>query len=140
MTALYVLYDNRCGLCTWLSEWLGFQRVYIPVMTIAAASSEGQSLASRIPRHDPDELIAIAADGRIWRNHAAWLAVLWALRDYRRWARRLASPAMLPLARHTFIAISKNRLRLWHAFRVSSDQDLKRELSQEEATACQWNG
>lgn len=140
MTALYVLYDDRCGLCTWLSEWLSFQRVYVPVVVIASASNEGKALASRIPGHDPGELFVISADGGIWRNHAAWLAVLWALRDYRRWARRLASPAMLPLARHTFIALSKNRYRLWHMFRFSTNHELERELSQEEAPACQWNG
>jgi hypothetical protein len=45
----------------------------------------------------------------VWSGDAAWLMVLWALADYRRWSYRLATPALLPMPRAVFAQISEYR-------------------------------
>jgi hypothetical protein len=51
----------------------------------------------------------IADTGEIWEGDSAWIIVLWALRDYRQWSKRLASPSMLPMARAMFAKLSQYR-------------------------------
>lgn len=38
-------------------------------------------------------------DGSLWQGAGAWVILLWALREYREWSLRLASPAMQQIAR-----------------------------------------
>ena len=56
-----------------------------------------------------DELVVVADSGEMWSGDSAWVVVLWALEDYRHWARRLASPVLLPAARSVFARLSKYR-------------------------------
>jgi hypothetical protein len=96
MNSLTVYYDGRCGLCCATRDWIERQRPLVPV-TCLPASEPGA------------ELTVIADTGEIWEGDAAWIVVLWALRDYRGWARRLSTPSMLPLARATFAKLSQFR-------------------------------
>jgi hypothetical protein len=96
MTRLTLFYDARCGLCCALREWIGRQPALIPV---DCRPSSGAS----------DDLVVVADTGERWSGDSAWLMVLWALADYRHWAYRLASPALLPTARRMFATLSAYR-------------------------------
>jgi predicted DCC family thiol-disulfide oxidoreductase YuxK len=96
MTRLTLFYDARCGLCCAVRDWIGRQRQLVPL--------------GCLPKPDAQEdLVVVADSGEVWSGDSAWLMVLWALADYRRWAYRLASPALLPMVRRVFAEISAYR-------------------------------
>jgi hypothetical protein len=96
MQKLTVYYDARCGLCCATRAWIERQHQLVRVECV--------------PAEEPGaELTVIADSGDIWEGDSAWIVVLWALSDYRRWAMRLASPSMLPLARTLFAKLSQYR-------------------------------
>lgn len=96
MTRLTLFYDARCGLCCALRDWIGRQRQLVP-------------LDCRPKPDAQEELVIVADSGEMWSGDGAWLMVLWALAEYRHWAYRLASPALLPAARQLFAQISAYR-------------------------------
>ncbi len=113
MKWLAVIYDDRCGLCSRLRGWLGRQPVFVPLRLVPLHTP---GLATRFPgieAFDPAEkLVVVSDEGVVWRGDGAWIMVLWALRDGRELALRLASPALRPLARRVVSTVSGNRLRL----------------------------
>jgi predicted DCC family thiol-disulfide oxidoreductase YuxK len=96
MKKITVYYDARCGLCCAVRTWLARQRQLVTIECVPATEPGA-------------ELMVIADTGEIWEGDSAWIIVLWALRDYRQWAKRLASPSMLPLARTMFARLSEYR-------------------------------
>ena len=135
MQQLYVLYDERCGLCTWLKTWLTQQRTWIRLRMVAAGSEECRALFPALAK-GPDDLIVVSETGEVWRNDRAWIMVLFALRQYRNWARRLAHPTLLPFARQAFTAISKNRFAVSYYLGLSSDAEIASKLGQWQVPAC----
>ena len=95
MNSLTVFYDDRCGLCVAVRDWLRTQRQLVP-------------LEFR-PKADGDDLVVRADSGEVWEGDTAWLVILWALAKYRPAANRLASPALLPIARRMFATLSGYR-------------------------------
>ena len=96
MTRLTLFYDDRCGLCCAMRDWIGRQPQLVPV--------------DCEPKPDAQEdLVVVADSGEMWSGDSAWLMVLWALAEYRHWAYRLASPLLLPTARKVFAQISAYR-------------------------------
>jgi len=96
VSRLTLFYDARCGLCCALRDWIGRQPQLVP-------------LACE-PKSDAQEELEVVADtGETWVGDGAWLMVLWALAEYRPWAYRLASPALLPAARAVFATLSAYR-------------------------------
>ena len=128
MGHLFILYDPRCGVCTQLKDWLLQQPVYVPLHLIALRSEEARK---RFPNADfaADELAVVSDTGQVWLGDRAWITCLWALRDYRHWAQRLASPELLPFARQAFLALSKHRFGLSRLLGLQSEEDAKRYLS-----------
>jgi predicted DCC family thiol-disulfide oxidoreductase YuxK len=98
MTTLTVYYDDRCGLCCAVRDWIAQQRQLVPLACVPKARQDGG-----------DELVVAADTGECWSGDTAWLMVLWALAEYRSWSYRLATPALLPTARAAFALISKYR-------------------------------
>ncbi len=96
MRQLTVYYDPRCGLCCAVRDWLARQPKLVKVECL--------------PATDPGAEITVISDtGEIWEGDSAYIVVLWALRDYRQWSKRLASPSMLPMARAMFAKLSQYR-------------------------------
>jgi hypothetical protein len=96
VTRLTLFYDARCGLCCALREWIVRQPQLVP-------------LDCR-PKSDAQEDLEVVADtGEMWAGDSAWIMVLWALAEYRSWAYRLATPALLPTARAVFATLSAYR-------------------------------
>jgi predicted DCC family thiol-disulfide oxidoreductase YuxK len=134
MQSLSVIYDPRCGLCTQLKDWIGRQPSYVRVLLFASGSDEARRLFPSLPE---GELAAISDSGEVWLGDGAWIMVLWALREYRGWARRLASPALLPLARQGFAAISRHKLGISRLLGLRSETDVKNYLRSQTVPPCQ---
>ncbi|MER6077516.1 DCC1-like thiol-disulfide oxidoreductase family protein [Streptomyces sp. NPDC001833] len=102
---LTVLYDAECTLCTHLRDWLGRQPQLVPLELVPAGSPEART---RFPDLDHsatlDEVTVVADSGQVYRDTAAWIVVLWALREQRPLAHRLSTPAGARLARGAVLA------------------------------------
>ncbi len=68
----------------------------------------------------------ISDSGEVWKGDAAWIMVLWALRETREWSLRLASPALRPLARAACHLLSQNRYTISRWLAGDSAEDLGR--------------
>jgi predicted DCC family thiol-disulfide oxidoreductase YuxK len=106
---LFVMYDARCGLCSAIRDWLLEQPKLVGLALLPAGSDAAVRMLRGIPPPSPDELVVVSDTGAVWRGNHAWVVVLWALRNYRGWARRLSSPALLPAARRIFATLSGSR-------------------------------
>lgn len=110
MKRLHVLYDGHCAMCRNYRDWLGRQPAFVELDFIPLQSAD---LATRFPgieAFDPAErLIVISDEGALYRGASAWVMCLWALKDYREYACRLADPILLPFARAACELLSRNR-------------------------------
>jgi len=110
MRRLYVLYDPTCGLCTRVKIWLTRQPAYVAIHPIAMGSPAAARLFPALPKSDKQgELVVVSDAGGVYFGDHAWIMCLYALREYRTMAKRLSSPALLPLAREAFTFISRYR-------------------------------
>jgi predicted DCC family thiol-disulfide oxidoreductase YuxK len=134
VTSVTILYDAACGLCTFAKEWIEKQSPVVGVEFIAAGSVEAQRAFPQIP---PSELAVVADTGEVWLGKHAWIVCLWALRDYRDMAFRLAGPALLRLSREAFLAVSRNRLALSNMLRLRSEREIEQHLRRVAAPRCQ---
>src|SRR3954453_16403795 len=113
MQRLYILYDARCGLCSWARRWLARQPAFLDLTFIPAGSERSAHLFPGLTRPgEAEELIVVSDDGAVYRDGGAWIMCLFALVEYREWALRLAHPLLLPLARQAFALLSKQRRQI----------------------------
>ncbi|GAA3952998.1 DCC1-like thiol-disulfide oxidoreductase family protein [Streptomyces marokkonensis] len=107
---LTVLYDAECPLCAHVRDWLLRQRRLVPLELVPAGSDEARR---RFPGLDHattlDEVTAVGDAGQVYRGAAAWVVVLWALREHRPLAHRLSTPTGAALARGAVLAAAKWR-------------------------------
>ena len=127
MKRLWVLYDAECVLCNRVRKWLGRQPAFVPL-----AFRPLQSAAAIFPGiakfHPEEQLVVISDSGEVWQGDAAWIMVLWALRETREWSLRLASPALRPLARAACHLLSQNRYTISRWLGGDSEEELRRKL------------
>ena len=113
MKTLYVLFDGECALCHRCRRWLERQPAYVELRFVPLRSPVA---AYRFPGnerfHPEEQLLAVTDTGEVYQGPHAWIMCLWALREYRAWAQRLASPTLLPWARRVCELVSENRLTL----------------------------
>ena len=133
MQTLYVLYDARCGLCTQVRDWLQTQPAYVDIRLLPSDSDE---VRHRFPGLPSDELVVVGDSVEVWFGENAFLVCLWALREYREWAGRLASPLLRPMARQAFEAVSRNRHGVSGLLRLKSEAELKKKLSEVGIPTC----
>lgn len=109
---LTVLYDAECSLCSFLRDWLVRQAQLVELEFVPAGSEEA---ARRFPGLGStlDEITVVGDGGQVYREAAAWIAVLWALREYRRLAHRLSTPTGTLLAKGAVLAAAKWRGSQW---------------------------
>ena len=138
MQRLYVLYDGRCGLCRAARQWLERQEALVELEFLAAGSFEAVRLFPAFADADrPEELIVVSDEGGVYRGGHAWIMCLYALDDYREWAERLSSPALLPLARQGFAMLSKQRGRISRWLGLASEHEIVEALGRVSAPACE---
>jgi hypothetical protein len=86
------------------------QAKFVAVVFVSAWSDEARRMFPGLRLGEPvEELVAVSDEGAVYRGGSAWVMVLYCLSDYREWSLRLASPALLPLARQAFDLLSKRR-------------------------------
>ena len=133
MKTLYVMYDARCGLCTEVQSWLKSQQAFMDLQVMASNSDEARR---KFPSLPTGELAVVSDKGEVWLGNNAFIICLWALRDYRGWARRLAAPILRPLARQAFEAVSRNRRSVSTLFGLKSEAELKDRLNEVTIPPC----
>ena len=79
----------------------------------------------------------VSDNGQVWLGDHAFIMCLWALRDYRRWARRLSSPLLRPVARQAFAALSSNRHNVSALLGLKSEAELRTRLNEVTIPPCQ---
>ena len=138
MEKLYVLYDARCGLCSWAKRWLMQQPAIVHLSFIPA----GSVLAGRLfpglcqPGDPAEELVVVSEEGGVYREGNAWIMCLFALEEYRDWANRLAHPLLRPLARQGFALLSGQRSRISRWLSLASENEIAETLRRVSAPAC----
>jgi predicted DCC family thiol-disulfide oxidoreductase YuxK len=131
---LYVIVDGRCGLCTQIGLWLREQPSYVPLRTLSSEADEVKTKFSALP---PGELAVVSDSGDVWLGDNAFLMCLWALRSYRTWSYRLATPKLRPFARQVFTELSHNRYAVSRLLGLRSDKELKEQLGKVSIPPCQ---
>jgi predicted DCC family thiol-disulfide oxidoreductase YuxK len=110
MKKLYVLYDSSCGLCVRCAHWLNDQPAYLVVETVPSGSRRAERLFPELATGlTPEELTVIADTGEVYRDLAAWLMCLYALKRYRSWSVRLSRPGWRGLARRAVQFLTEHR-------------------------------
>ncbi|MFH8934535.1 thiol-disulfide oxidoreductase DCC family protein [Streptomyces griseosporeus] len=107
---LTVLYDAECGLCSFLRDWIARQPKLVPVELLPAGSAEARR---RFPGLDHsatlDEVTVIGDAGQVYRDAAAWIVVLWALREHRPLAHRFSHGSGTLVVRGAVLAAARWR-------------------------------
>ena len=138
MKTLHVLFDAECGLCRRCCRWLQGQPAFVELKFLPLQSPEAGCRFPGIERFDPrKQLLVVSDEGAVYQGPHAWIMCLWALREYREWSQRLASPALLPWARRACELLSEHRLTLSAWFRERNDGALEKELSAPAAGPCE---
>ncbi len=95
-----VIFDSGSDLCGDFREWCGQQPALIELRLVAADSPQAAGLLPTSRAFDGGEELTVLANERaVYTGDSAWLMCLFALRDYRDWAVRLAHPSLAPLVR-----------------------------------------
>lgn len=126
MNTLTLFYDAHCGLCSQVRQWLSVQPAYVRLEFVSYDSPEASRRLPGIRHLRADQEIVVMADtGEVWQGAGAWVTCLWALREYRAWSARLASPAMQAVARKVVHLVSQNRISLSRILSFTSDAELE---------------
>jgi predicted DCC family thiol-disulfide oxidoreductase YuxK len=137
MRRLFILYDARCGLCTWARRWLSRQPAFLEMTFVPARSEWAERLFPDLGKwSEADELIVVSDEGGVYRGGSAWIMCLYALQEYREWSERLARPMLLPLARQAFALVSKRRRDLSRWLDLASEAEMAETLRQVISPAC----
>lgn len=137
MRRLTILYDARCGLCSWARRWARRQPAFVELIFLASDSPEAARRFPGLARPgEPEELIAVSDDGGVYRGDDAWIMCLYALEEFREWSLRLATPLFRPMARRAFALVSRSRRSISRRLGLVPDVELIDTLSLVEAPAC----
>jgi predicted DCC family thiol-disulfide oxidoreductase YuxK len=137
MKALTVLYDAQCGFCVKCRWWLVNQPKFVAMDFLPAGGPEAARRFPELAGEDTaEELTVVDDEGGVYRGTRAWILCLWALRDYREWSLRLATPGLLPFARGAFALVSASRKKLSSWLRLATEAEIARELRTSEPPRC----
>ena len=135
MKTLYVLYDAKCELCRRVRVWLQGQPAFVPLAFVPLQSPDLDQRFPGITAMEPARQVLVVADsGEVWRGADAWILCLWALREYREWSQRLASPLLRPFAMRVCDMVSRNRNRFSQWFVRTGADEIARDLAALEGT------
>ena len=135
MKKLHVLYDAKCELCRRVRVWLQGQPAFVPLAFVPLQSPEIEERFPGITALEPARQILVVADsGEVWRGADAWIMCLWALREFREWSQRLASPLLRPFAMRVCDMVSRNRHRFSEWFRRTGEREIASTMAAQEGT------
>jgi predicted DCC family thiol-disulfide oxidoreductase YuxK len=125
MNALTIFYDPECGLCRAFRQWMLGQFSHCRLEFVPYSSGLAKRLLPEIEHMEAGrEIVVMSDEGDIWQGPEAWVVSLWVLKKWRRWAERMASPALLPLAAKVCHLISANRLSLSKLLALKVDAEV----------------
>jgi predicted DCC family thiol-disulfide oxidoreductase YuxK len=131
VNTLTIFYDAHCGLCSRFRRWMLDQPAYVRLDFMPYDSEQARKRCPELSKLRADqEIVVMGDDGSLWQGAAAWVTCLWALREYREWSLRLATPGMLGLARKVVHWISSNRISLSHLLRLRGDDALRSRVAE----------
>lgn len=137
MEKLYVLYDPKCELRQRLKDWLLVQRSWLGLSLVPAGSEKARAMFPGLEKISTgDDLAVISDEGEVYLNNAAWIMALYALEEYREWARRLAHPLVAPFVRQAFEMISRNRYTISRWLSSKHDEEIAGELRKVRLPPC----
>ncbi len=137
MKTLYVLFDSQCALCRQCRRWLERQPAFLELRFLPLQSEAVPCMFPGIEHFQPrEQLVVISDEGAVYQGSHAWIMCLYALREYREWSQRLATPALLPWARRVCELVSDNRLSVSRWFRTLDDKQLGGELAAQRLSPC----
>ena len=135
MRRLTVLYDPSCDFCRRCRRWLAHEPALVELEFLDRA---GRAAEARFGRMEapPDELVVVSDEGEVYRGPKAFIVCLYALRDYREWAFRLAEPRLQPMAGRALEWLSHNRRRIGRWLGDSGDQAFEEALVAPPGARC----
>ena len=141
MRQLTILYDARCGLCSWARRWMLRQPAFLDLRFVPGGSDAALALFPGVTRRGvAEELVVVDDDGGVYRGGDAWIICLYALERHREWSLRLAHPALRPLARRAFAMLSKRRGRVARWLQLASMEEIASTLQGIEEPPCMLAG
>ena len=142
MNRLYILYDANCAMCRHCRQWLDKQPAYFKLRFIPFQSPQLEYRFPGVRRFHPEERLVVISDkGAVYQGAGAWIMCLYALKEYREWSQRLASPALMPFARTICEMVSENRKLFSEWFFTFNNEQLAAELSRKLPSArCSAEG
>ena len=125
MNKLTVFYDHNCGLCRACRRWLTRQPTYFEIEFVPYDSLAARAICPEIGKLDPGrQIVAMADNGDLYRGGAAWVMCLYATREHRPLAMKLANPLLLPIAKKICALVASKRLSISALLRLKSDREL----------------
>ncbi|HEX5791291.1 MAG TPA: DCC1-like thiol-disulfide oxidoreductase family protein [Luteolibacter sp.] len=132
-----VFYDGRCGMCCLFAEWLGREPHVFRVKLIAYQSPEAERVFPGLGALDPArEMVVRTSEGDIHRGAEAWVWCLSSCARHQDFARRLASPLMLPVAKRACRLLAAKRMTLSKALFRKKDREVRAELHRMDEGGC----
>ncbi|MDA7517670.1 DUF393 domain-containing protein [Akkermansiaceae bacterium] len=124
-----VYYDGRCGMCCTFHEWINRQKRAFEVRFITYQAEDAEARFPGIGELDPArEMVVRTSEGGTFRGAEAWVWCLYSCAHYRKTARRLGSPALLPIAVKVCHLLAANRHALSKVFFRRKDREVRAEL------------
>ena len=132
-----VYYDGRCGMCCTFHEWINRQPRAFGVDFIPYQAERAERAFPGIGMLDPAREMVVRTDGgAIFRGAEAWVMCLYSCANHQAAARRLASPALLPVAIRACRLLAANRHALSKVFFRRKDREVRENLHRMETPAC----
>lgn len=113
VNVITLFYDDQCAFCRNVKAWLDGLPKHVPIRTVPYASPAARQIFPDIERYQPDrEILALTDAGGLYLGGDAWIICLWATRTHRKWAKRLSSPTLRPMAKKIAAAVASHRYDL----------------------------
>ena len=137
MTKLFVLYDAQCSFCLRCRQWVAAQPTFLTLVFIPFQSPELIAQFEGIECFRTNgQLLVIGDDGAVYQGSNAFIMLLYALIDYREWAVRLATPALIPFAAQALDLLSSGRQNIPRWLTCLSDGQLLDVLRRRAPPVC----
>jgi predicted DCC family thiol-disulfide oxidoreductase YuxK len=136
MDSLTVIYDPDCGFCARARSLLADAPTHLRLEFLPYGSDEARSRYPGLCEGGAPELLAVDDAGGVYRDTKAYLMCMYATVAYRPLSLRLASPALLPLARSAFALLGRSRHLISYLLSLPSDSQMATAIRRSPAYTC----
>ncbi len=136
MDSMTVIYDPDCGFCARARSHLADSPTYLSLEFLPYGGDEARRRYPGLCAGGAPELLVVDDAGGVYRDTKAYLMCMYATVAYRPLSLRLASPALLPLARSAFALLGRSRHLVSHLLSLPSDNQLAAAIRQSPVYTC----